>query len=260
MAQGLRMQSPHMTDAAHEPSGASSARTPPPGDAASLGYGLTASLWKLGGGTERTMTAGRNLRAIIDNILEKPSELRYRRLRAEGAAFATRVLACPGAIEVLKAVGFEIVQYPDGLYWTLRTVDAALLSEARLELDAGLKAVRRLLSVHDEPHRRETPTRIRDADSNGVALPVFLAVSEIENGGVALERESPVEPMAGIAAGGPRHAMAAISMSRQLQARAIIHRVKSRDEEVERRGRDSFFWWVTCAAAALLISAAVASL
>ena len=240
-----------MTEAADVP-GASSARTPPPGDAASIGYGLTASLWRRGGGTERTMTAARNLRAIIDNILEKPSELRYRRLRAEGAAFATRVLACPGAIEVLKAVGFEIVQYPDGLYWTLRTVDAALLSEARLELDAGLKAVQRLLSVHDEPHRRETPTSIRDAGSNGVALPLLLAVSEIEIGGGASERESPVEPMAGIAAG--------VSISRQLQARAIIHRVKSRDEEVERRRRWRVAGWGTCAAAALMISAAVASL
>ena len=97
-------------------------------------------LWERGG--TKAEAAARALRAYCHNVLERPSELRFRRVRECGTAFTSLILGCHGALEVLKLCGFERTEgFPDGTYYVLRRVDANLLSEVRNELDLGLKAI-----------------------------------------------------------------------------------------------------------------------
>jgi hypothetical protein len=68
----------------------------------------THALWERGGAA--ALPAARSLSAVCRNVLEHPTVLRYRRLRAEGAAssaFQTRIAGAGGALDVLVICGFE---------------------------------------------------------------------------------------------------------------------------------------------------------
>ena len=67
-------------------------------------YDAHRAIWAEGESARKVKTAAEALAKIMDNILEKPSILKYRRLPANGTAFVSRVVACPGALEVLKNV------------------------------------------------------------------------------------------------------------------------------------------------------------
>ena len=178
-------------------------------------------------------TAAQTLRTMCENIRDHPSELRYRRVREAGSAFSSKVRSCPAALDILKRLGFERVRYPDGHYWTLRTVKASTLDEAILELTAGLKALDRVKTV--------VPVEIATATEHAISLPS----PQIGTDADAVHRLR------------PHHAVPnPESTQRQLQARAIVHRIKSRTEEERRKQRRRAATYATCAAAAAVLFAA----
>ncbi len=61
----------------------------------------------VGAGGERARGAASTLLKILSNILQDPSEPKYRSLKVENAAIKSKVLACPGGREMLLASGFE---------------------------------------------------------------------------------------------------------------------------------------------------------
>eukprot|EP00966_Prymnesium_polylepis_P133400 3083430-Prymnesium_polylepis.1 len=69
----------------------------------------TAPLWQQGGA--RAESAAAALRVYVENILERPSQMRFRRIREQSDGFQTRVAACPGALDVLMHCGFARQQY-----------------------------------------------------------------------------------------------------------------------------------------------------
>ncbi|KAL1504001.1 hypothetical protein AB1Y20_010416 [Prymnesium parvum] len=110
---------------------------------------LTFELWERGGA--RAEPAASALRVYLDNILERPGQLRYRRIRESSDGFARRVLACPAAVELLARCGFAREHLGDGWYWVLRTVDEPLLLQLREELKHGLRASASLHSLKPPP-------------------------------------------------------------------------------------------------------------
>ena len=105
----------------------------------------TATVWRHGG--VRAEAACRVLLRIVSNVIESPSELRFRRVRESGSSFATKVMGCAGAIEVLETCGFERVDYPDGVYFVIKSVDVERLQAVRRELELGLRSFDRLREV-----------------------------------------------------------------------------------------------------------------
>ena len=68
------------------------------------------------------VACAQSLRTIHTNVLELPSKLEYRRLRATGGAFERRVGRCTGGLAVLRAAGFEQLELAGASWWTLREV------------------------------------------------------------------------------------------------------------------------------------------
>jgi hypothetical protein len=101
----------------------------------------TASIWRQGG--VRAEAACRVLLRIVANVLEYPSELRFRRVRETGSSFS-KVMGCAGAAGVLESCGFEKVEYHDGAYFVIKHVDVERLVAIRRELELGLQAFERL--------------------------------------------------------------------------------------------------------------------
>lgn len=56
---------------------------------------------------EESEIASKTLQAYLRNVIETPQEMKYRRIRFQNKAFQERVLAVKGAVEFLKACGFE---------------------------------------------------------------------------------------------------------------------------------------------------------
>ena len=59
----------------------------------------TAPLWRLGGA--HTYQAAVSLATLCRNILDKPLQLKYRKVPANGVAFTSRIAQCNGALEVM---------------------------------------------------------------------------------------------------------------------------------------------------------------
>ena len=68
------------------------------------------------------VACAQSLRTVLTNVLEPPSKLEYRRLRATGGAFERRVGRCTGGLAVLRAAGFEQQELAGASWWTLREV------------------------------------------------------------------------------------------------------------------------------------------
>lgn len=80
------------------------------------------------------------LRKIAANVLDQPSELRFRRLRYSNSTLATKVLPVPGAEELLRAIGFERTSVdehndPSVLLLPAAAVDKPLLRQVLTGLD-----------------------------------------------------------------------------------------------------------------------------
>jgi len=111
------------------------------------------------------------LRIIVENVLERPSELRYRRLSATSATFTRRVASCEGGLTVLRAAGFELQSMGPSLrFWVLPStaVDEARLRQIRTEIDLGITAARRILGI--APEDGGVPSASA-SHSNGSAAP-----------------------------------------------------------------------------------------
>ena len=125
----------------------------------------------------RAEPAAKALATLCRNIIEKPSNMKYRRVPCVGTAFKSRVADCPGALTVLSHVrvlprlnaahhflryplhaftvpffcalctaqlGFCKVSYPDQEYYVLHKVDAALISGVLRELEIFLATAEKL--------------------------------------------------------------------------------------------------------------------
>lgn len=204
---------------------------------------LTRCLWARGG--RDAEAAASTLRKIVDNIIERPGELKLRRVREAGATFSSNVLTVPGAMAVLEKCGFERVNYPDGPYWTLRVVNVRLLMEVRLELDAGIAAMRRLHSkraVHsDEAEPVDSSTA--QVPQPQLTLPSRSGAHRVNRSEIRVSESASAENTA-----------QSVQL-RQLQARAVVHRIKAREELAHKQQ----WWqrrrlcWTSCAAVTLFV-------
>ena len=79
------------------------------------------------------------LQKIAANVLDQPSELRFRRLRRSNSALANKVLPIPGAEELLHAIGFETISVDEHaeslMFLSAASVDETLLRQALTGLD-----------------------------------------------------------------------------------------------------------------------------
>ena len=125
----------------------------------------TAALWSSGG--TQAETAASALATLCRNVLDRPTELRYRRVPAAGQAFRLRIAECPGALAVLKGCGFARQGYPDGDYYVLHHVDALLLRNVLHELEAGLDTIARLRAKR--AGERSEPSRPSSDDARPAA-------------------------------------------------------------------------------------------
>lgn len=102
----------------------------------------TSALWERGG--QRALPAAQLLSTYISNVLEHPTRLEYLRIRTANSAFASRVLACEGAMSVLAHCGFVETTLPRGQHLVLHQVDVALLRSVLSELTTALRTARQL--------------------------------------------------------------------------------------------------------------------
>lgn len=89
----------------------------------------TAALWSRGG--VGVLSAAATLRKMCANILDSPGVLKYRRVRCA---------KLDGLLDegLLRHCGFSRLEYPDGLYWVMHSVDVVLLRAVLRELDLGI--------------------------------------------------------------------------------------------------------------------------
>ena len=170
----------------------------------------TAPLWMQGG--EAAELAARTIRTYLSNVLAHPTRREYRRVKESGAAFASRVACCPGALSVLAAMGWSREQcdgrsragresglYPDAVYWVLKEVDSANLREVVRELDIGIAATSRPSSARVAVAEKaadaaadETRSQ-READA-AMQLPAQTQTLHDEGAGASSSHPSRVEP------------------------------------------------------------------
>lgn len=120
------------------------------------------------------------LRKIATNVLEQPSEVRFRRLRCSNSTLATKVLPIPGAKLLLHALGFEETSADEPAEVVLlmphASVDTDLLQQALSGLNDLMKPVSTALAAAssvpgprppDDLRQREagTPVTLRTWDS-----------------------------------------------------------------------------------------------
>ena len=159
----------------------------------------------------------------MDNILEKPSILKYRRLPANGTAFVSRVVACPGALEVLKNVGFTTLPYPNGEYFVLHRVDEHLLRAALVELRVWLRAIEQ---------RRVALAGAADAGDSYAQDVDYHDVSNDAEEDVQQHHQQRQQPNST-----PIPTAEQATMARQLQARSVVHRIAAREASAMARAR-----------------------
>jgi len=78
----------------------------------------------------------------VANVLDQPSELRFRRLRRSNSTLA-KVLPIPGVEQLLHAVGFEETstnEHEPVLFLSAASIDEALLRQALSGLDQLIEA------------------------------------------------------------------------------------------------------------------------
>ena len=84
------------------------------------------------------------LRKIVANVLDQPSELRFRRLRRSNSTLAIKVLPIPGVEQLLHAVGFEETSTNERepvLFLSAASIDEPLLRQALSGLDQLIEAL-----------------------------------------------------------------------------------------------------------------------
>ena len=229
----------------------------------------------------RAEPAAKALATLCRNVIEKPSNLRFRRIPCRGAAFKARIADCPGALTVLShvcakqqqlspkiathfeysafapQVGFCKVEYPDQEYFVLHNVDVELMSAVLRELDIFLATAVRLRASRASGSSSAAAASSADEARSADGEPVD---------GRGLEDSTLLPAEGGVVRSFPaldgRAASARTSatqfgdnIQRQLAARAVVHRVAAASQQREvgvRRQRD---WAVALAGAAAAILA-----
>ena len=104
----------------------------------------TATLWSRGGAS--VLAAATTLRKLCANILDAPGQLKYRRVRCS---------KLDGLLDegLLVHCGFSRLEYPDGLYWVMHSVDVKLLRAVLRELDLGIDVAQRHLATKTDAIR-----------------------------------------------------------------------------------------------------------
>jgi len=100
----------------------------------------THELW----GSTGALPAAEALSTYISNILDRPSALKFRRVKSTAAAFERLIARCPAALAVFKRCGFTLVDFPDAQYWVMHTVDESHLRSVLDELQAGIRTAKQL--------------------------------------------------------------------------------------------------------------------
>jgi hypothetical protein len=96
---------------------------------------------KEGSSAEAHRVALKTLSAIVRNVVQKPGQEKYRRLRASNAAFKRKFGGLPGSDRVLFAIGFKGSMQDGQRYWTLpATALAADLAKVTAVLAAEVAA------------------------------------------------------------------------------------------------------------------------
>ena len=171
----------------------------------------TAPLWSEGGA--RAETAASALLALCRNVIDRPAELRYRRVPAMGAAFSSRIASCPGALAVIAACGFALQHYPDGDYYVMQRADPRLLQSIMRELEVGIETIATLRakrqSMANEPNVSASVEASDDAESFFEERPPPSSA-----------RQRPTA-----------------DAERQLAARSIVHRIAAREQHSSGRRR-----------------------
>ena len=175
--------------------------------------------------------AARTLASICRNVLEKPTQLRFRRLRAANPNFADRVARCPGALAVLQAIGFVSQMYHDGEYWVLRHVNAALLQAVLRECELGLETAARVQRAHASDTANASNETLAD-DSGLEAHPTSV---ELEGDHALNVADTLLRAQSTSMARETVDDSSTHNFTRQLQARAIVHRVVAQQLEQQRQ-------------------------
>mmetsp|Transcript_28966 Transcript_28966/g.55463 ORF Transcript_28966/g.55463 Transcript_28966/m.55463 type:complete len:781 (+) Transcript_28966:105-2447(+) len=96
--------------------------------------------------TADALVALRTIHQILQNVMKHPNEEKYRRLRWANATVSNRVRRFPGAVDILKAAGFQDDEGADpGLRFARN--DVALLWLVSHTVQTGLGAVQEMISL-----------------------------------------------------------------------------------------------------------------
>lgn len=195
----------------------------------------TAPLWQKGG--SRAEAAAAALKTYLANVLDRPSQLRYRRIRVSSDGFSRLVAACPGALEVLQHCGFTRSQLPDGEYWIMHKVDERLLRDTLGELSCALRTASVLREARSRSAASDSGAPASDSGARASTVdgaPTSAAVP-VPVSGELNHTELPAHPTgvsgehfaATAALTKPTREDAAYEMRRQLRARAAVHHAMS---------------------------------
>lgn len=190
----------------------------------------TAELWRTRTGT--TVPAARALRAVVDNVLEHPSQLRYRRLNAANKRFCQKIGDHNGARAVLVAAGFELQSMGPSLrFWVLPSsaVDVGRLRQIRSEIDLGLNALGRMhASSAPASHAMSATLSVAESD-----LRESASIGAVHTRPAQFLRQASPSSCYASPAAGNEHALRLMQL--QLRARSAVMRVRDEAETTKRQ-------------------------
>ena len=109
------------------------------------------------------------LRKIATNVLEQPSDVRFRRLRCSNSTLATKVLPIPGAKQLLHALGFEetSADEPTEAVFLMppASVDTGLLQQAVTGLNTLIEPVPAALAPAPSAPGPRPPDDLRQTEA-----------------------------------------------------------------------------------------------
>lgn len=180
------------------------------------------------GAGARAETAAKALARLCRNVLDKPTDLRYRRVPVDGSAFQAKIASVPGALEVLLHVGFSRVAYPDRDYFVLHTVDARKIDGCHRELSIFLQTAARLsayrssrsLSSHTSDGSDENIAAMNNDDNDDdVTRDADHDTTFAAGAAPFVNAASTCKLRSGTSTSG------GVPLERQLAARSAVHRV-----------------------------------
>lgn len=201
------------------------------------------------GAGARAETAAKALACLCRNVLDKPTDLRYRRVPVDGSAFQAKIASVPGALEVLLHVGFSRVAYPDRDYFVLHTVDARKIDGCHRELSIFLQTAARL-SAHRCSRSLSSHTR---STSHGSDENVAAMNTDDDDDDVTRDADHDTTFAAGAAPfvnaastcklRSGTSTSGGVPLERQLAARSAVHRVAALQNRQQREQQQKQQRW-----------------